>query len=285
MWGRDRLAAWRYRELLPQEVALQRRSDTVFIFGSGYSLNELTPTEWKHFADHDTFGFSGFVYQEWVRTDFHLIRSWAMAFHDKVRLREVAVAYAEHLKNNPNFANTILFLQREFSAEFSNTLTGDRLLPEDARVCRYRAAHRVDNMPTARWCDGITRDLGTLAMAVNIAYLLGWKRIVLAGVDLYDNRYFWGPAKGTLQFDEDGDYRRVTATNDRGIPWDQPHNTVSIGIVDILRVWASRFASQAVELMVYNPRSLLAAVLPVYSGPVRPTLGHHEEAGTARRPR
>jgi hypothetical protein len=282
MWGRDRLAARRYRELLPQEVALQRRSDTVFIFGSGYSLNELTPTEWKHFADHDTFGFSGFVYQEWVRTDYHLIRSWFMDFHDKGRLRQVAVAYAQQLKNNPNFANTILFLQREFSAEFSNTLTGDRLLPEGARVCRYRAAHRVDNMPTARWCDGIMRDLGTLAMAVNIAYLLGWKRIVLAGVDLYDNRYFWGPATGTLQFDEDGDYRRVTATNDRGIPWDQPHNTVSIGIVDMLQVWASRLASQAVELMVYNPRSLLAAVLPVYSGPVRPMLGHHEEA---RRPR
>jgi hypothetical protein len=264
LWTRDRIASASYVELAPHEVARQRRSETVFIFGSGYSLNELQPAEWTHFARHDTFGFSGFIYQRWVRVDFHLIRSWFMEFQDSTWLKRVAEQYAENLRSNPHFSKAILFLQREFSAEFSNMLTGARLLSGGTRLCRYHAAHRLDDMPTSRWKDGILRDPGTLAMAVNMAYLLGWKRIVLVGVDLYDNRYFWGPSDGTVQFDDNGDYRRVTEENDRGIAWDAPHNTVRNRIVEILGTWSHAFSSHGVKLMVYNPRSLLATALPLY---------------------
>lgn len=263
LWAQDRLAARRYEELRPEEVAQRRRSDTVFVFGSGYSLNELTPAEWRHISEHDVFGFSGFIYQRWVRVDFHLIRSWTF-FRERARLLQQAVVYAGYLRDNPFFANSVLFLQREFSAEFSNMFTAARLLNPGTRVCRYHAAHRVDDMPSQRWSDGVMRDLGTLATAVNVAYLLGWKKIVLVGVDLYDSRYFWGPPTATLQADDTGDYRKVTEDTDRGVPWHQPHNTTQYGVIDIFRQWAALFESRGVQLTVYNPRSLLAGPLRVY---------------------
>ncbi len=42
---------------------------------------------------------------------------------------------------------------------------------------------------------------GTLVDAVNVAYCLGWKEIVLVGIDLYDSRYYWLPPDKTLTYD------------------------------------------------------------------------------------
>jgi hypothetical protein len=150
-------------------------------------------------------------------------------------------------------------------------LVGERFLPAGAKVCSYRTARRLDEMPSPRWRWGLQREPGTLATVVNAAVLLGWREIVLVGVDLYDNRYFWGPADATMHFDASGAFADPKASNDRGIAWDRPHNTVRGGMVEVLGRWHAALERQGVHLTVYNPRSLLARVLPVY--PRRATAG------------
>src|SRR6185369_1497646 len=59
-WLRDRLNRRRYTILSEEEAARRRTSDTVFVFGSGYSLNEISDAEWSHFRQHDVFGFNAF---------------------------------------------------------------------------------------------------------------------------------------------------------------------------------------------------------------------------------
>ena len=71
---RERLNRSAYQSLDEQQLMAARRSDTVFVFGSGYSLNDITPAQWQHIAGHDTFGFTSFIYQDWVKVDYHLIR-------------------------------------------------------------------------------------------------------------------------------------------------------------------------------------------------------------------
>ena len=65
----------RSRYVVLDEAALRktRRSDTVFLFGSGYSLNDLSAEEWEHIAAHDTIGFNYSSRQHWVRTDYHIV--------------------------------------------------------------------------------------------------------------------------------------------------------------------------------------------------------------------
>ena len=87
---------------------------------------------------------------------------------------------------------------------------------------------------------------------MNFAYLIGWKRIVLAGVDLYDRRYFW----------LDRDTPRSVDVG-RGAGVDDTHDRLGSGIVAELARWAAFLADEGVELSVLNPRSLLADVLPV----------------------
>jgi len=261
-WLRDRLNRRRYRTTSEDDVRAARISDTVFVFGSGASLNELTPAEWTHFAEHDVFGFNAFYHQEWIRTGFHLLR---VGVYGDLRWQPFTREAAATIASNPHFRDTLFILQEGFLAQFSNQLLGYGLLPAGARVFRYRSA-REDGPPTRRFADGLRHTAGTLADAVNCAYCAGWRRIVLVGVDLYDSRYFYLPPERTVGFDPVSGTLTVAERNYwRGQRYDEPHATGRLGVVSLMAEWREVLSADGVELTVYNPRSLLAGVLPVYA--------------------
>jgi hypothetical protein len=256
----------RYTRLSEGELRAARRSDTVFIFGSGASLNDLSTAEWSHFARHDVFGFNLFYYARWIPVGFHLLRG---TYYGDLRWQTYANEVAAEIRTNPCFAETIVILQEEYTAELGNTLIGSGVLPTRNRIFRYRTA-RADGLPTHSFREGLRHTAGTLTDAVNCAYLLGWKHIVLVGVDLYDSRYFFLPADQTLGQDPaTGTTIGVERNAWRGQTAAEPHNTARIGIIELMAQWRPALASEGIGLSVYNPRSLLAQVLPVYAGPTR----------------
>jgi hypothetical protein len=260
-WVRERRNRRRYRVLAEDDVRRARKSDTVFIFGSGYSLNELSGDEWARFSRHDVFGFNAFVYENWIPIDFHLLRG-GVETNDLV-WRAYAEQFSGILNANPLCSNTIFLVQGEYVADFCNRLIGYGMLRQDARIFRYHT-NRDAGLPTRSFRDGLRHAGGTLSDVVNAAVLLGWTRIVLVGVDLYDSRYFWLAPDETCATDEEG--RLVPgAVNLRGHRPDDTHNTARNGVVDIMGRWHDWLArEQGIALSVYNPRSLLADVMPVY---------------------
>jgi hypothetical protein len=261
-WTRDRLRRRGYTVLDDEQVRSARRSERVFVFGSGASLNELVPEEWEHFAQDDVLGFNLFLRQEWVRADFHLLRG---GIYDTLRWRPFALEVAELLRTNPCFENTILLLQGdEYLAQFTNQLVGFGLLPEGSRIFRYRTA-RAAGPPTRSLSEGVRHTHGTLADAVNLAALLGWREIVLVGVDLYDSRYFFLEPDQTHGVDVATGLPTGAERNPyRGTRYDEVHGTARAGVVELMGEWREALAADGVELSVYNPRSLLAEVMPVY---------------------
>jgi hypothetical protein len=262
-WLKERKNRRSYRVLTENELTSSRKSDTVFVFGSGYSLNDIPADEWRHFEQHDTLGLSGFIYQKWIRVDYHLIRGWVEVKAGVLSGRHQGQDFADVLNGNPHFKDTILLLQGEYLAHFCNTLIGHGLIRPGTRIFRYCTA-RGAKAPTSRFKDGLTHAYGTLSDAVNFAYCLGWKRIVLVGVDLYDSRYFWLKSHETLAVDESTGMLVPAETNTRGIRFDGKHNAVNHGILQGMRHWRDLFEQSHVSLTVYNPRSLLSDVLPIY---------------------
>jgi hypothetical protein len=257
---RERAARARYRALNEAQLVATRRSDTVFIFGSGASLNDITPAEWQHIGGHDTFGFTAFIYQQWIKVGYHLIRG---GIEGSLSWRDYAEDFCASLNGNPNFADTILILQGEYFAMFANQILGYRMIRPGTRIFRYRTA-RGEGLPTRTFAEGIRHNQGTLCDSVNVAACMGWKHIVLAGVDLYDTRYYWLPPDKTFGVDDRGLMVPVDV-NHRGNRFDAPHNTARNGIVDTMAAWHEHLKrEQGVHLSVFNPRSLLAEVMPVY---------------------
>lgn len=262
---RDRLNRSRYRQLDEDAVRAARRSDTVFVFGSGYSLNDVPDDDWAHIAGHDTFGFNTFFYERWVPVGFHILRG---GLYGEMRWRPWAEELGRALAANPLYADTVYLIPNDYMAQFGNQLAGYGLLPEGARLYRYRTRRGV-GPPTRSFAEGIRHAPGTLIDAVNCAYCLGWNEIVLVGVDLYDARYFYLAPDETLAQDEETALLVPAPINNiTRHRYDEPHNTFRNGVVDVLSRWGELLAADGVELSVYNPRSLLAGPLPVYRSPV-----------------
>jgi hypothetical protein len=241
-----------YRFLTVEQLAETRRSDTVFIFGSGASLNELGRDEWARIAEHDTLGFNWFVHQRFVRCDYHLIRGIPDDDRYPKIWRPQVEEYFALLRENPCFERTIFLVQTGFRAINGNRAIGYKYLPTKNPVFAWRSSIRVGE-PSRSFDEGLVHGQSTIQESINFAYLLGWKRIVLAGVDLYDRRYFWLP---------EGETRTVDSM--RGATASDAHVQASMGLVDALGSWREWLAGEGVELSVHNPRSLARAALPVY---------------------
>ena len=236
----DLRARGRYRALSRRELLATRRSDTVFLFGSGRSLLDVPDEEWRRFADHDTVSFREFPRQRWIRADYHVTA-------EIDRLDD----YARRIRESPLYADTVFVVQRGWLAELPNRLVGGGLLPEGARVFRYRRVSRWRYSPPSRDPRRLVHGFSSGISVTNFAIAMGWRRIVLVGIDLYDHRYFW------LDADERRPYER------EGIAAADSFATADT-IVDMLGRWHDLLRPEGIALEVYNPRSLLARRLPVH---------------------
>jgi hypothetical protein len=247
-WLQARRHAGAYRVLTEEELRETRKSDTLFVFGSGRSLQELTPAEIRTFEDHDTLGFNWFVQQDFVRCDYHLIREITSDDLDPALWQDQVRRYFTAIRENPGFVSTVYLVQSGFRAINGNRALGMRLLPEHSRVFRWRSLTRRETLSRSL-AEGLAHNHATLEECVNFGYLLGWRRIVLVGVDLYDRRYFWPGEHHPLE----------TAATVA-----EPHAQSDNGHVQQLAAWGATLAGEGIALEVYNPRSLLAGPLPVY---------------------
>jgi hypothetical protein len=238
---RDRARRGAHRTLSERELLATRHSDSAFILGSGRSLLEISPTEWERIGSESTIGLSEFVRQRFVRVDYHVVGE----------ILDIA-EYARLLRESPLYRDTILVLQEGWWAEASNTLVGKRLLRPGSRVFRYRRTSGGSYAPPSRtFRDGLVHGWNTSISCTNFALLLGFRRIVLTGIDLYDREYFWL---------EPGE-RRANVPLESSL--DEPFPTAE-PVIDLFGRWRDLLEPEGIELLVYNPRSLLTRALPVF---------------------
>ena len=250
-WLLDKINKHDYHYLSEVELQATRKSNTLFIFGSGYSINNISSDEWRHFEQHDTLSFNFFMYQDKVRIDYHLIREIGNQNDlDPAMWKPQLSTYADLLHNNSLYSQSIFLVQGGWKAINGNRLLGMKILRKAAKVFRFHNSYRGNHyLPTSSLSQGLVHGAGTLTDCINFAYLLGWKKIVLVGVDLYDRRYFW-LGKDEVRNDDPAGNNVLHKTTD--------------GVISCLRNWCNFFSKQGVELYVYNPRSLLTEIMPVY---------------------
>lgn len=241
-WLRDRRGRGDYRLLDEDELRATRTSDTAFVFGSGRSLMDIDPAEWERIARCNTISLREFPRQQWVRADYHLT--------GEIDFLE---PYAERIRANPRYADTVFVVQEGWRAVMGNDLVGRRLLPAGARVFRYHRRSRSRyEPPSTSFRRGLVHGFNSITDSVNFALVMGFRRVVLAGVDLYNKEYFWLPAGETRTYEKPG----ITA---------ESLFTSSTPTIDLLGRWSQEVAARGVELAVLDPRSLLAGPLPVFS--------------------
>jgi hypothetical protein len=241
LWLLDRVGRRWYRQLTEEELRAAKASDTVFVFGSGRSLLDITEAEWHAIGRVDTISLREFPRQEWIRATYHL--SSEVDFVDD---------YARRIRENPLYADTVFVVQGGFRAEAGNELVGRHLLPRGARVFRFRRTSRSAYAPPSRTPTILVHGYNSIIDATNLAVAIGYRRVVLAGADYYNKEYFWLPEGKTRTYEKPGIEANSLFTGHEPI-------------IAMLGAWSELLAREGIELSVFNPRSLLARRLPVFN--------------------
>lgn len=250
------LNAKRHYQILDQASLMQRRtSDTLFIFGCGTSINDISAPEWAAMAEYNTLSLGLFFYCDKIRIDFHVARD-ILWFKDVQRTKLAFAYYGRTFAENPCFADTVFCHQDEWPGWGARGVLSARTMRPGTRTFGWQTKSRgLIEPPSKSFSDGLVHGPGTLVDAINLSYIMGFKKIVLVGVDLYDSRYF---------FIGDDGADPASSRDHNGMEAYHIHNTVNGGLLKLIDLWARQFAQEGIELQAYNPRSLLTQVLPIF---------------------
>lgn len=177
------------------EARARKRSDTLVVLGSGRSVCRLSKADWQRIGrDYDTLGLNFWMLHPFTPTFYQF-----EAGPTPERTRQFEDFLAERAGRMAGVLMIYKDLERhhlDLARLPPETVTGLRVLnkvnlpvDDEARLVRMLdLCRRV----------GLTRRTGLLlfarasiVQALSFGAELGYRRIVLAGVDLNDTRYFW----------------------------------------------------------------------------------------------
>jgi len=203
-----RVARARRAEGLPPfrlaEARARKTSDTLVVLGSGRSICRLGAADWQRIGrDHDTLGLN-----------FWLLHPFTPTFYqfEAGSIPERRRQFEDFLTERADRMAGVLMLYKDFEA---HRLDLSRLPPET--VASLRVLNKV-NLPAndearlarmLRLCRRVDLSARTglllfarasIVQALSFGAEMGYRRIVLAGVDLNDTRYFWDEDPGLAWF-------------------------------------------------------------------------------------
>tara|TARA_B100000242_G_scaffold292897_2_gene269462 strand:+ start:258 stop:1112 length:855 start_codon:yes stop_codon:yes gene_type:complete len=228
----------------------KKKSDTIFIFGSGWSVNNINKSQWDKMSNHNTLSFNWFIYQSFIRIDYHLVRGTFYYVRKLSDALSVNRLYSDLISSNKFYNDTNLFIQEGKTALAGNLILGVKMLPKRYSICRFKTKSKgIYEIPSNNFNNGLVHGPSTLVDTINLAILGGWKKIVLVGVDLYNTSYFW------LKKNNSGHYANEEKKN---------HSTVYNGVIEYLTRWNKQVRKEKKEIFVLNKDSLLAKNLKVF---------------------
>ena len=242
-----------------------KTSDRIFVFGAGPSINKISDLEWEHIKNFDSLGFNSLFFLEKLDFTFFLLKEWGG--HDPLfpRWYNVLKKLTEDISKNSFLKNTTFLLQKGISATLSNRLLGAGLWPSTLPYAEYWV-DRLSRFPKVGFQGGLTHRHGTLCSVISLAVQLGYKEIVLTGVDLTGRGYFWSPPEMSVNWNAKTGHLQYQLLDDFGKKSNEIHNTAINGVVDTVGKWREFLAANyGVNLYVYNAESLMTRVLPIYN--------------------
>lgn len=244
------------------DLSVYKKSDTVFIMGSGPSINAIPAERWQAIARHDSIGFNFWTCHPFVPT-FYSFESI-----DPTEWRDLYDAFLRAAARRADDYGSIPKIVTELNA------SGPQLLLELPPAWRENLFTAYPVTPAARdeaefsyalallWCRGLFRPAtrvrhlfkyaSTLSALVALAVRMGYRKIILCGVDLTTQEYFYQDAR--LYPETAGlvpEPKEIKHLTFREFPW-------LVKMDAVLRQMRRQVLAPAgVELFVENPNSAL----------------------------
>lgn len=252
---------------LDESILSHKRGDTIFILGSGPSIADIDDETWRRIRDYDSIGFNYSLLQEHVPT-FYLLQDDGVGIKRAIQHQKDRYAAVPILYRNTKYADGRLDWDSPELSNVRNNIVYS--------ICEYPISDTSDISPY-QWyrfleiqgllCHGkigrfIPKFRCSLGLLLSLSFQMGYKNIVLCGMDMQSNKHFWNDPR----------YAYLHKIKELTIPSDAPINRFTdkdqIGItvpeyVVSFADWARSRANVAVSVL--SKRTVLYPDLPLYS--------------------
>lgn len=191
-----------YRPVWEFDFSNQKTSDTLFLLGSGSSINELTDEHWATIGAEDTLGFNFWPIHEHIPT-YYFFELPRDELDHREKIYQLLEYCAEDYTNVPIFfkdlSRTIEDLEMNRVPEslkdhiYMSPKVGIPWNPDD-KSSLERSISYLNRLGYFDERDRVEMNFqkrGSLTHHVLLAAMLGYEDIVLLGVDLVDYKYFY----------------------------------------------------------------------------------------------
>jgi len=250
-----------------EEIQSQKpHATTAFILGTGASAAAITPAQWDYVSTQFAIGVN-----RWI---FHPFIPDVYAYEAHPDVTEVAVLDREEVRErNPS----ILFLKPSSVENYGSAdavpgfLKTRTFLYGRVNIVTRKTGNigqdsvtAVDSLTRAKQADILLDNGASIARMIILCSVLGFKKIVLIGVDLNTTRYFWDDDPNVLE--------RLGIRDLPSVQSGAKHETLSatsrpFAIDLFVQEVQGSLSGDGGALEVASPKSLLVSHLPCYQWP------------------
>ncbi len=253
-----------------------KTSDTLFILGSGTSVMNLSVENWEEVKKHDSLGFNGWPLHDFVPT-YYCIETSKNPTVAKIRIGHLN-ARSQDYKNTPVFIQYphMLSANEDYSSLVfpkDNIYYNDPYMP-------FTTNFRVMKRLISRWFKSKPKDLnGLIHYSASLSYLLGmgyrmgYKKMVLLGIDLNNSGYFFEHDNASKRAKEFLPVYEKEIRKKNNLTKESMHATVSKKItaqygclpIDVyVEQFNKELLTKGVQLYIGNSESKLYPMLPLF---------------------
>jgi len=256
---------WRFNSKFNWIREFHSQKERLFVFGSGWSLNEISDDQWSKIRNSgDTMGFNDIIRLQKTPINYYIIREGGenlicKLLPQKLRVRFSSIFNFSSLRDFNNKIKNNSYMNDTKYIYNVDIKSGFPILHYFLYKIKYQFIgfysnmfDRTINWPISRSARNIPHGSATLFDAINLGYLMGYKEVVLVGVDLYDSSYFYQDKDKTRDYD----IGLGRSAKDK-------HKT-SKPVLEIISKWKNFLQAEGVSLYVYNQKSLLKSVIPIF---------------------
>lgn len=243
-----------------------KQSDTLFVLGSGPSINRIGADRWHTIGQHDTVGFNFWLFHPFVPKMYF----FESLVRDDIGYRSMLDAMAERAEGYAETLKVIMDMEPPRESLFDlppgmrRKLFAANTVPMLARnerelgtALRYLTAKGL--FRAAPRFDSLLKYNGTLSTMVHLAVRMGYRRVVLCGIDMKRQDYFFQdpvlyPQRQHIEwFPKEADVKHHTFTSNT---WMVPMDVV------VAQMKAEVLEPAGTELYLENRDSALWPAVP-----------------------
>ena len=178
-----------YKIVPLSECSSYKKSDTIFVLGSGPSVTSLTMEQWQQVKEHDSFGINFSFLLDFVPT-FHSMEdgksNWLRGFVEE-RMKHI----------NGDYSDTVSFISDRHMARYIHPRLTPEFFPHTSTCCVYKFPIPIviEDADIPFSDEAVDKHSiiyrGSLSTVLYLIDQLGYKKIVLLGVDLHTPEHFF----------------------------------------------------------------------------------------------